>query len=261
MGHGAIARALLRCLSEQEAQRRVDVVGILVRRHAGHPAASATGLPATADLDRFLDSRPDLVVECAGHGAVRETCPAVLSRGIDVVLISTGALADPAVERGIRDVLGRSSARLAIPAGAVGGLDLLASARLAGLDRVAYSSRKPPRAWKGTRAEEILDVDTLSEPVEFFRSNAREAALAFPQNANVAATVALAGVGFERTEVSLWADPAATGNEHTIVAEGAFGRATIVVAGNPLPDNPKTSWLAALSLARAVLHRTNRLVV
>jgi len=263
IGFGAIARALLRCLEAQEAGRRIEVVAVLdsaAGRLADAPPALA-GATLGADADRFWSRAPQLVVECAGHSAVREHGPDVLGRGVDLLLISIGALADAGTEAALRAAAERSSGRLLLPAGAVGGLDLLASARLAGLDRVRYVSRKPPAAWRGTPAERVVDLAALAAPVEFFTGTAREAAQRYPQNANVAAAIALAGIGFEATEVVLTADPGATGNEHRFVAEGAFGRAEMRIAGRPLPDNPKTSWLAALSLARAVINAQARVVI
>jgi aspartate dehydrogenase len=126
---------------------------------------------------------------------------------------------------------------------------------------VRYVSRKPPAAWKGTRAEHLIGLEKCTRAIEIFNGNARDAALQFPQNANVAAAIALSGIGFEKTEVTLIADPQARGNEHSILAEGVFGRAEVHVAGNPLPQNPKTSWLAALSLARAVLNSRARVII
>ena len=116
-------------------------------------------------------------------------------------------------------------------------------------------------AWKGTPAENAVDLDRLAEATVFYRGKAREAAMAYPQNANVAAAVGLAGIGLDATEVQLTADPAATGNEHRIVAEGKFGRAEFMIQGRTLPNNPKTSMLAALSLARAMLNVGARIVV
>jgi aspartate dehydrogenase len=113
-----------------------------------------------------------------------------------------------------------------IPSGAVGGLDALAAARLGGLTSVTYVGRKPVAAWQGTKAEESVVLADISAATAVFEGTAREAALAYPQNANVAAAIALAGVGFDATRVTLIADPAARGNEHHIEAEGAFGRLT-----------------------------------
>ena len=140
---------------------------------------------------------------------------------------------------------------------AVGGIDALAAARQGGLTRVRYTSRKPPKAWKGSPGEKIADLAKLTAETELYRGRADEAARAYPQNANVCATIALAGVGWETTEVTLMADPAAEGNIHQIEAEGSFGRMTVEMRGKPLPDNPKTSSLAALSVLRAIRNRAD----
>jgi aspartate dehydrogenase len=94
-----------------------------------------------------------------------------------------------------------------------------------------------------------------------YRGAARQAAMGFPQNANVAASVALAGLGFDKTEVELVADPEATGNTHEIEAEGAAGRVVIRLQGKPSPQNPKTSALTALSVARAILNEAAQIVI
>src|SRR5690606_7025689 len=113
----------------------------------------------------------------------------------------------------------RGKARWDVCAGAIGGLDILAAARLSGLHEVLYTSRKPPHAWRGTPAEARVDLDKISEPVVFFTGSADAAAIDYPQNANVAATIALKGAGFERTRVRLVADPAATRNVHEITIQ------------------------------------------
>lgn len=263
IGAGAIAHALLRCLDENGARGSIEIVAILDKNRDKLTSLEATapGAVLTTDPEAFWAVSPSLVVECAGHKAVRELGREVLARDRDLLLISVGALANAETEQLLRDAANNSSGRLFLPAGAIGGLDFLASARLAGLSRVVYVARKPPVAWRGTPAEDFVELSTLSQPVEFFRGNARAAAQKFPQNANVAAAIALAGVGFEATEVVLIADPGATGNEHWFTAEGAFGRAEVKIVGKPLPENPKTSWLAALSLARAVLNANARVVI
>lgn len=97
----------------------------------------------------------------------------------------------------------------------------------------------------------MVDLDQVSEATVFFRGTVREAALKFPANANVAATIALAGLGMDETMVELTVDPNINKNKHTIVAEGVFGEMTIELVGVPLASNPKTSTFAALSVIRA----------
>jgi aspartate dehydrogenase len=116
-------------------------------------------------------------------------------------------------------------------------------------------------AWRGSLAEKVVDLAALAKPAVLYRGSAREAALLYPQNANVAAAIAIAGLGFERTEVELVADPAAPGNAHEIEVEGAAGRFAIELQGKPSRTNPKTSALAALSVARAIRNEQAAIVI
>jgi aspartate dehydrogenase len=203
-----------------------------------------------------LDSSPaalagahlDLVIECAGHAALRDCGPQVLEAGIDLLVLSVGALADAGTEDALQRAAAISGARIHIPSGAAGGLDVLAAAKSAGLDRVLYRGAKAPLAWKGTPAESMLDLARVTTPTEFFTGSVREAARLFPRNANFAASVALAGLGFDRTQVSLCADPAATRNTHSVEASGAFGEIALRVSGAVLAANPKTSLLTPHSV-------------
>jgi aspartate dehydrogenase len=153
------------------------------------------------------------------------------------------------------------NSRILLPAGAIGGIDAIAAMRVGGLASVRYRSRKPPAAWRGTAAEQVIDLTKLTRRTVLYKGNAGEAALRYPQNANVAAAVALAGLGFEATEVELVADPDAPGNVHEIEAEGTAGRFAITLQGKPSRTNPKTSALAALSVARALLNEAATIVI
>ena len=203
-------------------------------------------------LDDLLAWQPTLVVECATHEAVGTYVPHLLGAGVDVVLASIGALADDALRAGLAAASAMGGGRLTLVAGGVGGLDVLSSARLAGLDAVAYVGRKKPLAWVGSPAEREFDLNSLTGPTTIFVGNAADAARLYPKNANVTATIALNGIGFKRTTVELIADPRAESNIHQIRAAGAFGSMSIEIQNNPLPDNPRTSLLAALSVEAAV---------
>ncbi|MEO8836020.1 MAG: aspartate dehydrogenase [Caldimonas sp.] len=261
IGYGAIGKTLVRLLAEHAPDVRVAAIVELPAQHA----ALRPGLPALirleASVDELLSNRLDLVIECAGHAALKAAGPEVLRAGVDLLVASVGALADISIERALRDSAGISGARVRIPSGALGGLDVLGAARLAGLDAVTYLSSKAPRAWKGTAAEGMVDLDGLTQSTVFYSGTAREAALRFPQNANVAAAVALAGVGFEKTQVQLSVDPAATGNRHRIHASGNFGEIDVSILGKTLPENPKTSMLAPYSIVRSVLNLSGGLVI
>jgi len=240
----------------------VTIIAALAR--PGRVAAARAKLPdieIVESLDALLDRRPNLIAEVAGQPAVAEHCEAVLRKGIDCVIISVGALADPALSARLKSAAHAGKSRILLPAGAIGGIDAIAAMRVAGLTSVRYRSRKPPAAWRGSPAEQVADLDALKSRTVLYRGTAGEAALRYPQNANVAAAVALAGLGFDATEVELVADPEAPGNVHEIEAEGAAGRFAITLQGRPSRSNPKTSALAAMSVARALLNADATIVI
>ena len=98
----------------------------------------------------------------------------------------------------------------------------------AGIDAVEHQIVKPPVAWRGSLAETLCDLDSLTEPKAFFSSSASETASQFSKNANVAMTTALAGIGPDDTKITLIADPTSTTNRHEITAHGAFGQLSVV---------------------------------
>jgi aspartate dehydrogenase len=266
IGAGGMAATMLDAIGAHEP-RLLDHLAVLVRDRAQGDAliaaqgGCARGTSVHTDLDDFLHSGAGMVCECAGHGAVKQHGPAVLAAGRDLVVASTGALADAALLDALKAAAVQGGAQLLLPAGAVGGIDALAAARLLGTPRVTYIGRKPPRTWTGTKAEALLDLSAVTEPTTFYEGAAREAARDFPQNANVAATIALAGVGFEATRVRLVADPTISANVHELDVESEAVRFAIRLVGVPSRSNPKTSLTAGLSMARAVLNRDAVVVV
>jgi aspartate dehydrogenase len=260
IGYGAMAQSLCRLLETHAPQ--IQVVKVLIRSGS---KAQTKPLPPGAEFafttEQLLATHLDMVVECAGHAALRQVGPDVLKSGDDLLVASVGAMADAPTEQALTESALQSGAKLRIPAGAVGGLDVLGAAKLAGIDSVIYSSRKHPNAWKGTPAEKLVDLEHLTEPTTFFVGDARHAAVTFPQNANVAAVVALASIGLDRTQVTLTADPSATGNTHGIHAKGNFGEVTLTISGKTLADNPKTSMLAPLSLVRSLMNLDQTVVI
>jgi aspartate dehydrogenase len=260
IGTGGIAQDVVTAL--RNAGSNIEILGAVCRAGSAERARAALpGIKVYELIEQMLDRRPKVVAEVAGQHAVAEYGREVLRRGIDFLVISVGALADRDLLKYLKGRAEAGGSRILIPAGAIGGLDAVAAMRLGGLDAVRYRSRKPPVAWRGSPAEKVADLDNLTKRTVLYRGTAGEAALLYPQNANVAAAVALAGLGFEATEVELVADPAAPGNVHEIEAEGAAGRFAIQLQGKPSRINPKTSALAALSVARALLNLEETIVI
>ena len=261
IGYGAIARLVIDGLANGEDDPAV--VGILVR--AGRLDETRSALPESiaviTSADEIPPINPDLVVECAGQGAVAEYGQAVLAAGFDFMFVSSGALVDDTLRSKLIDTARRCGSRLLLPAGATAGLDGLSALRVGGLHSVRYTSTKPAGAWVGTPAERNFDLDRLTERTVIFAGSAREAARLYPKNANIAATIALAGLGLDDTEVRLVADPNASDNMGRLEAEGKFGTLRVEATGTPTPENPKTSTNTAFSLLHAMRNRNATLVI
>lgn len=259
LGYGAIASYVARKLRPDP---RINLRGVLCRAGREQAARRQMGGAMTAASELNQIAGPiDLLIECAGHQALASHGCDALSRGIDLLMVSNGALADDALAVRLEQAASASGATLTMASGAIGAIDAISAARIGGIERLLYRGRKPPRSWRGSAAEQAIDLDQVTEPTVHFSGTARNAALLYPKNANVAATVALAGPGLDHTTVELIADPTISENIHQLDLTGQFGHMQFTIAGNSLPDNPKSSALTAMSVIAAVNRRLNPLVV
>jgi aspartate dehydrogenase len=115
------------------------------------------------------------------------------------------------------------------------------------------TTRKPPRGLVGAPYLEAngISVDCLGQAKRVFSGTAREAAVGFPANVNVAAALALAGIGPDRTMIEIWADPAVERNCHSIEVDADSARFTLTIENIP-SENPKTGRITALSVLAAL---------
>ncbi|GKY89386.1 aspartate dehydrogenase [Sinisalibacter aestuarii] len=265
IGYGNIAATLMGFLAAPGAPA-VTRVTLLVRPGraeaaraalADHPAETSVVEEAAA----LVAAGPDLVVEAAGHSGVRDFVPACLEAGRDVVVVSVGALADDELHARLDAAARAGGARVILPAGAVGGIDLVSALSASGEVALTYRGTKPPAAWAGTPADEMLDLAGLCEPATFFTGSAREAAARFPKNANVAATLALAGPGLDATRVELVADPAAPGNLHGYELSSPAARLRVEIENLPSAGNAKTSVATIYSVLREIRNRIGPMVI
>ena len=249
IGNGAIARYVQAALPQ-------EVKTLLVRSEKLHDEAIPQEIDRVADLPRDTE----LVVDCAGHEALRTYGPDILAAGLDLVTLSIGALADDELADTLRAAGTAGGARLHLASGAIGALDCLRAAQVGTLTEVRYVGRKPPQGWVGSAAEDSVDLGVLTQgALVHFSGTARDAAQRYPKNANVAAAVALAGLGFDATTVELIADADVSANIHEIHATGDFGKFTFRIEGDTLPENPRTSALAAMSAVAAIRARQHPL--
>jgi aspartate dehydrogenase len=247
IGYGTSARQVARGLEAGHAGD-AQLAAVLARR----PISDAPdGVLTTTDREQFLAQPLDLVIELAGQEAVRQHGEAVLQAGRDLLIISIGSLSDDELYEALKDAAKKGGARLLLPSGAIGALDAISSAAIGGLDEVTITTRKPPDALAtGTDRDSAL-AGAASEPALLYEGTAREAVRLFPANVNVAAALSLAGVGFDKTYIRIFADPAVTRNTHEVHAKGWFGELRFTIQNTPT-ENPKTGRITALSVLKAI---------
>jgi aspartate dehydrogenase len=249
IGYGAIGRHV-----EAAKIEDIELVAILVKR----PRREAL---LTHEPDRFFANRFDAVAEFAGHEAVRAHGQRVLEGGADLLVTSVGALTDDALFDRLLDAARANRRRLILPSAGIGALDILSGAAAGGLDSVVVTVRKDPSAWKGTAAEELVDLDSLDEPYVLFDGPVREGARLYPQNVNISAAAALAGMGLDLTRVVIVADPTVSTHVVELEATGAFGcftfREDVVVS----EENRKTGKLVAMAMVKSIRQLASPLVV
>jgi aspartate dehydrogenase len=199
---------------------------------------------ATIKTVKEFINKVDVVFEAASQDAVEEYAEEILQNGIDLVIMSIGSLFNDKFFSKLENLARNKGCKIYLPSGAVCGIDGILSASIDTIDEVTLVTTKPPKSL-GKKYEKRTVI---------FEGNARQAVKRFPQNINVAASLSLAGVGFDNTIVKIVADPVATRINHKILAHGKFGRLRAEVENMPNPNNPKSSYMASLS-AIATLKR------
>lgn len=241
VGCGAIGSEVARAASAMAGVTEIWLYDI--DPDATHQLRRLERVRVAANARELIDG-VELVIECANKGVVQGAVRDALKLGKRVMLLTIGALADDALREDLIGLARAKGGKIYIPSGAVMGVDGVKAAAEADLKSVTLVTTKPPAG-----LDKKTDRWTL-----LFSGPAREAVQKFPKNVNVAATLSLAGLGFDATHVQVAIDPLATRNSHKVIIEGSFGRARIEVENLPSPMNPATSYLASLS-AIAMLRR------
>jgi len=202
----------------------------------------------------IASSGADILIEAASQVAAKENIPVALESGMDAMVLSVGAFVDEGFQNRCYSALKDRDINLLIPSGSIAGVDALKAAGCASIDVVRLTTTKPPKGLKGAKylIDEKIDVDSMTEKTVIYSGPATRAVQLFPANVNVAATVSLAGIGFDRTQVQVVCDPATEVNSHRLYVKGSFGEMESVTRNRPSPDNPRTSYLASLSAVSAL---------
>ena len=198
--------------------------------------ASVSNAKAYEEFEDFIAADIDIVVEAASISAVKKFAGEVLSHKKDLVIMSVGALADLEFRDEVRKTAVTFGRKIFIPSGAIFGLDNLKIGRISRVNKLLLRTTKSPQS---------LGIES-NERKMIFCGKANECIKAFPKNVNVSVAMSLAAG--KDTDVELWVDPAVDRNVHELFFEGDFGETYIRVTNVPSPDNPATSYLAALSI-------------
>lgn len=254
LGCGNIGTFLLEQLNELN-EGPEKIVAIYSRNFAKTAKiAEEFGAHSYKTIEDFLTAGLDLVVEVATIEVVKGFTIAILERKLPLIVSSIGAFSDAHFLERVKQKSREKNVHVYIPSGAVGGLDVIQSANvLNGLQRVELTTRKPVSTLNG--------AEDMSQEKVIFSGQAKEAIQLYPRNMNVAIAISLAGIGVEKTSVQLIADPHVDKNIHTIKAQGDFGEFQMEVMNEAMPQNPKTSYLAALSVLSSIIEQNRRIKI
>lgn len=248
-GLGAIGLELARRLDAGAEGLRLVAVAARDQAKAEAALAGFRAPPPLRPLAALAEA--DIVVEAMPAAAFDAVAEPAVAAGRVFVPASVGALL---ARPGLVEAARASGARILVPTGALLGLDAVRAAAEGPVESVTLETRKPPAGLAGAPylREHGIGLEGLAAPTRIFAGNALEAARGFPANVNVAAALALAGIGPERTRVEIWADPTSARNTHTIRVEAEAARFSMTIEGVPSAANPRTGRLTPLSILAAL---------
>lgn len=249
-GLGAIGRALA------ERLHRGDIAGVTLVGVASGDRTKAAGYLKSIGCNapvlpiEELAQAADFVVECAPSVVFREIAVPVLSAGKRLMALSAGQIL---VNDDLIALAKKHGGQIVVPTGALIGFDAVTAAAEGNIHSVVMITRKPVKGLLGAPylVKNNIDIANLKEPLRIFSGTARDAAIGFPENVNVAAALSLAGIGADRTTIEIWADPALTRNTHRVVVEADSARFEMSIQNVP-SENPKTGRITALSAIAAL---------
>lgn len=252
VGCGSIGSRLALAADEMAEVKRIYLIDI-IQDKAERLAQSLKKAVVVNEIEEEL-YHSDLVVEAATQEAARNILPKVVARGVDVMITSVGVLVDDDFRDMIFGKAAEAESRVYIPSGAICGTDGLRSSAVGKLEEVELITIKTIESLAGSPyiVDNKIDLSAIKERTQIFSGMAKDAVRMFPRNINVAATVSLLGVGFEKTKVTIIADPGSHSNSYELRVKGEFGEISSQTYNVPSPDNPTVSNLAVMSAISAL---------
>ncbi len=261
IGCGAIGSVIARAIDDKTIDAELvavyDVVIDKCRELVGR--LSRVRPKICSVFEELLNIELDIVVEAASQEAVKQYVPKLLDKGVNVVVLSVGALLDNMLRRVIEEKSREKNVYVYIPSGAIAGVDAYKALSLVGVENVVLTTRKNPRSISRESLEKLGFKGEIREETTIYEGWAEEAVRVLPANINVAATLKLSTKA--PVKVRFIADPSIDRNIHEIMVESRASRIYVRVENTPHPDNPKTSYLAALSAIQLLKQLTSTGIV
>ncbi|VAX35085.1 hypothetical protein MNBD_UNCLBAC01-148 [hydrothermal vent metagenome] len=188
----------------------------------------------------------DFVVEAVNAKNTRSIIRQALQAKRSVLVMSVGKMLNA---QDLFKLAKINKCNLLLPSGAIAGIDAIKAASLVGIDTLTLTTRKPIAGFKDNVyfLKKGVDLSQIKKETIIFEGGVEEAVRLFPQNINVAATIALASGVKKKMVIRILTSPRYKINSHEIEMTGSFGRMVTRTENCICPDNPKTSYLAVLS--------------
>jgi aspartate dehydrogenase len=245
-GLGAVGWPAAKWLDKGVAGLKLVAISAGNKDRARKRISTLNNPPSVLDL-RDLTNVADVIVECSPPEYFAEIAESALSKGRILIPLSvTSLLPRP----DLIDIARDNGGRIIVPSGAIVGLDAVHAASYGTIHSVVMKTNKPPRSLRTAKfvMDQSIDLDGLTEAKCLFKGTVAEAAPLFPANVNITVALAYAGIGPDRTEYEIWADPGVDRNCHTIIVDADSVHFEISIAGVPTHETPGTGMLTALSV-------------
>ena len=198
------------------------------------------------DLDDLIE-KCDIIIDCAPKEAFRDIATKCIKNKKPLITVSGAGILE---NLDLEEMAKKNNTQIILATGAILGLDALRAAAESKISSVKMITRKPPNALSSAPyvIKNKIDLNNLIEAKLIFQGTATEGARAFPANVNVAAAVGLAGIGADKTELQIWADPNLKRNTHKVEVDADSAIFEMSIQNVQSPENPGTGKITALSV-------------
>lgn len=129
----------------QDLSENFEILGVFSRKLANAKTLSnKIECKAYESLSEVIEDRPDYIVEAATPAVFKDIGIEILANGINVIPLSVGTLADKDFYDQMHKTALENNCQVHVPAGAVGGFDVLRSSMLMENAKVNITTEKSP---------------------------------------------------------------------------------------------------------------------